>query len=588
METCQPPDYESQRWVVLIAVIQSLLLLVAQRSLESDGWIADTPLRLTLWYSLSLSVPTMLMLLINDIRKALPWAFGLGLFAIIGLQALNAGNSCDPSIAVECGNVMFPYVLTLTVSCFIGLAFLQVWQHHGKPSGDYNLLFEYSWHNALSLLLSAAFLGLFWLLLLLWAGLFKLLEVDFFAELFAEETFIYPISGLVIGIGVALARTRTELLANVREHSLFWIFKSLTPLLATISVLFLVAIALVGVEVLWATGHAGSLLAWLAVAIVVFINAVFLNGNHKTHYPAPIRWLVNAALLGLPVIAALGLWAISLRVEQYGWSVIRLWALYVMLVLFAYGIGYAVAVIRSGLGKGVWLNAIKPHNTMVALVIASSLAFINLGFPSFFSIAINSQMQQLHNGHVDWKDFDFKHLRFEAGIDGYKAVQDFTRSPTVELSDHGKAYLDDLLAADNRWSVELSVDSPEERRKAIHFRENEIPPKGLVEFIVNDNYWAGECTQGENRCALVSITLRRSGKPDWLFMFQGERNRDWALYNKAHQTGGDEKWEKVGELNPWGKQHSNAFDKVFAGDYKATEPAWLDLDPGSGPISVRP
>lgn len=581
MSHCQPPNYESQRWVVLIAVIQSVLLLIAQRATEDDGWLAQTPLRLTLWYSLSLSVPTMLMLLINDVRRLVPWAFGLGLFSVIGLQAWKAGTSCDPTLAVDCGNIMFPYTLTLTVSCFIGLAFLQVWQHHGKPSGDYNLLFEYSWHNALSLLLSGLFLGLFWLLLLLWGGLFKLLDVNFFAELFSQETFAYPVSGLIAGIGLALARTRTDLLASVREHSLFWIFKSLLPLLASISLLFLVAIALLGIDVLWATGRAGSLLAWLALAIVIFINAVFLNGNHQTHYPAAIRTLVNACLVGLPVIAALGLWAIALRVEQYGWSVIRLWALYVMVILFIYGIGYAFAVIRSNVRNSVWLNAIKPHNTAVALAIAFSLTLINLGLPSFFSISINSQMQQLHSGQISWKEFDFKHLRFEAGIDGYNAVADFASAPSIEISEHGLAYLNDLLAATNSWDIDLAVESTEEKRDAITFRDGETPPQGLVDRIINDNYHARECTEEESRCALVSIVLRRNGETNWLFMFQGEHNRDWQLYQQENG-----KWQRAAWLNPWGKSNNNAYNNVLNGNYRTREPEWLDLDAGGEPISV--
>jgi hypothetical protein len=191
-------------------------------------------------------------------------------------------------------------------------------------------------------------------------------------------------------------------------------------------------------------------------------------------------------------------------------------------------------------------------------------------------------MQQLANGQISWKEFDFKHLRFEAGMDGYNAVANFARQPTVEISDHGRAYLDDLIAADSRWGIDLAIDSPEERRNAIHFRNGETPPADLVDHVINDNYYARECTDEESRCALVSIVLRRNGETDWLFMFDGEHSRDWQLYKRAN-----DKWQRAGRISPWGKRNNNAFDNVFNGDYLTPEPEWLDLDAGGGPMSIN-
>jgi hypothetical protein len=130
-------------------------------------------------------------------------------------------------------------------------------------------------------------------------------------------------------------------------------------------------------------------------------------------------------------------------------------------------------------------------------------------------------------------------------MDGYNAVSNFAKQPTVEISDHGHAYLADLIAADNRWAVELAIDSPEERRNAIRFRDSEIPPPDLVDHIIDDNYYARECSDEENRCALVSIVLRRNGETDWLFMFDGEHNRDWQLYQHKN-----DEWQRAGRISP--------------------------------------
>lgn len=588
-DTVQQPNSQTQRWIVLVSILGSLLLLIGQRLTENDGWLSETPLRVTLWYSLTLIVTTSLALLVTDVRRVVPWIYSLFLALIVGLQATIAGNGCAPDIGVNCGPVIGPYAVALTVSSFLALPFVQAWQHARKPTTDYQLLFEYSWHNALALVLSAAFLGLFWLLLLLWAGLFSLLNIDFFANLFQEDIFIYPVSGLVTGIGIAIARTRTDVLASVREHSLFWIFKSLTPLLAIITVLFLAAIGFVGIEVLWATGTAGLLLAWLAVAIIVFINAVFLNGRNPSHYSAPIRTLINLALLGLPIIAALGFWAVSLRVEQYGWSAARLWAAYVMALLLVYGIGYAIAVIRSTLKQGgIWLGYIKPHNTLVALFIIASLSAINLGLPSVYNIAVSSQMHRLTSGETTWQALDFKELRFNSGIQGYNAVVAFNDNPGkensgIELSEHGQRYLQDIIDSQNSWDTTLSSTSESEQRLAMILQDGVTVPEGLIDFILEQHYNARECSDAANRCALIQVALRRNGEPDWLFMFDNKHSKSWLLYNQVNGN-----WQNVAQLNPYGANNRNAFDSVLKGEFGTAEPEWRDMTVNGERIKIRP
>lgn len=580
---CQQPTQQAQRWIVLIAVSQSILLLFAHSAIDAGGWLSATPFRLTTWYSLTLTVPTALMLLITGQRVALSALFAVGMLLFLGLQTGLAANNCDPDLGISCPPVLFPFWLSIGLICILALPFLQAWQHHGRPSGRYPLLFEYSWHNALSLLLAAAFLGLFWLLLALWAGLFSLLSIDFFTELFSEEIFFYPVSGLVVGIGIAIARTRTELLANIRENSLFWIFRTLTPLLSAISLLFLAAIALSGIDTLWATGTAGDLLAWLAITLVVFINAVFLNGETGNPYPRPIRWLVNSAICGLPIIAALGLWALNLRVMQYGWSVTRLWALMVMLTLFLYGLGYALAVIRSGGNTGrPWLSTIKPHNTMMALVIISALCLINLGLPNFYQTVANSQLKRLNNSEVTWQELDFKNLRFETGKQGYQAVKNVLANPSVALSEHGQQYLQELLASNSSWETKATPHSREELISAVTFRDDESAPDELLDYLIEQYYGFNRCQDDGTRCALVQVTLRRNGEPSWLFMLHAEHEEDWRLFETR-----DGKWQHIGQLGNYGTRSLSAYQSIVDKTYDTAAPVWRDLKIGDQQFGVK-
>jgi hypothetical protein len=133
-----------------------------------------------------------------------------------------------------------------------------------------------------------------------------------------------------------------------------------------------------------------------------------------------------------------------------------------MLVLFAYGVGYAFAVIRSGIRNSVWLNAMKAHNTAVALIIVLSLSAINLGLPSFFSIAVNSQMQQLTSGRTAWGEFDFAYLRFESGLNGYSALTQALDDSSFEINSEQRQGLERLLEKKERWSAPNANKPPSE------------------------------------------------------------------------------------------------------------------------------
>ena len=43
--------------------------------------------------------------------------------------------------------------------------------------------------------------------------------------------------------------------------------------------------------------------------------------------------LVNLALITLPIYSLLAAYSLYLRVAQYGWSVERVWALYILLII---------------------------------------------------------------------------------------------------------------------------------------------------------------------------------------------------------------------------------------------------------------
>ena len=82
------------------------------------------------------------------------------------------------------------------------------------------------------------------------------------------------------------------------------------------------------------------------------MNAVWQDGVDVKPYPRVLRWLIDAGLALSPIYAALALYALALRIGQYGWTDQRFWAVLVAVVLACHAVGYMAAALRR---KSEWL-----------------------------------------------------------------------------------------------------------------------------------------------------------------------------------------------------------------------------------------
>ncbi|MGO4776323.1 DUF4153 domain-containing protein, partial [Lysobacter sp. 2RAB21] len=293
------------------------------------------------------------------------WTNALGVAAIYLLLALWAGWSATGAPDIKAAAVLWPFGATLAIALFIALPYLQCRLDHGRWRAPYSALFEHGWQNALTLLLTAVFVGICWGVLGLCAVLFKLIGIGFFADLFTTRSFAHLATGIMIGLGVLVGRTQQRPV-QVARQILFAIFKGLLPLVALIALLFVISLPFTGLDALWRTRSATLILMSLIAVMVLFVNAVYQDGDDAPPYPRWLRHVVDAALLILPIYAGLGLYALSLRIGQYGWTAERFWAVLASVVLSAYTVGYAVAALRPRAG---WLHDLKRVNVGVSLAI---------------------------------------------------------------------------------------------------------------------------------------------------------------------------------------------------------------------------
>jgi hypothetical protein len=416
MDTPAAPTPLARSFIVLAALLQGLLLYLAQTGIEHDWWPFSQLGGRVCWYTLVLTIPSLMTLTVVSLGDLRFWQHVAAATALFVALAAWATWSATGAPDLRADQVLAPFGFTLALALFIALPYLQCRLQHGSWRAPYSDLFEWGWQNALVLVLTVVFTGLCWGVLQLCAALFALIEIEFFRELFRRPAFVYLATGVMVGLGILIGRSQPQAV-RVARQILLAIFKGLLPMLAVVALMFLVSLPFTGLEPLWKTRFASGTLFCLLALLVLFTNAVFQDGRGGRPYPPALRRIVEAALVAMPVFALIALHALWLRVAQYGWTQDRYWAALVGLVLLGYSIGYSASVFRRG---GNWLAWLPRSNVGISLAILALVVASNSPLLDPHRLAVASQVARLDFGAPEASDV--RHLRFDSGRRGYLAL----------------------------------------------------------------------------------------------------------------------------------------------------------------------
>lgn len=505
--------------IVLLALMQGLLLYLAEQGQTHGVWpLAELHGRVC-WYSLVLVVPTMMMLSLHRIADRRFALQSLGSAAVVLALSLWAGWNATGAPGLAADEVLAPFGFTMAVSAFVALPWLQTSILQGRWSAAYPLLFERAWHNTLSLALTGVFVGLGWLMLVLWGELFALVKILFFRDLFREKAFIYLATGLLFGLGMLIGRTQSSAIRTARGIVLALLY-GLLPVLALIAVMFLASLPFTGLEPLWKTGHAGLILGWVIVLHVGLLNAVLQDGREQLPYPLPLRWLIQLSIALLPIFATLAVYGLGLRVEQYGWTPTRVWAAIALTVLTLYSLGYSASFLRS---PNCWMPHLPRINIAVSLVVVALGLLANSPALDPHRIAVASQLSRFEHS-TDNRQLDLDYLRFEGGRQGVVALRGLLAHPRIQADAEKHQEIEDLLARQVRWGpAELEAsqlaDSPETLRPRLKLATgaNEPDADYLRWLIVRPEYSQVRICRSEgNPCVLLSVDADSDGDKEFL------------------------------------------------------------------------
>ena len=408
-----------------VGVIQGLALYLLYFAAKSNAWPATEPFLFAPLLLVFLIVPVLLISSLGHLswRTVMAWmVVAVVVIASLGFYDVWRGdtsgmlfsNDDDQARVRLPSRLLFIFLVS---GFFIAHSLLLSAEQDQRRIGRYATHFETSWKLIIQLIFSGAFVGVLWGVLWLGASLFMLVKLDFLKELLQKSWFAIPITTFGFTCAMHITDVRPAIVRGIRSLLLV-LLSWILPITTLMVVGFLMTLPITGVQPLWATRSATAILLGVAAMLVILINSAFQNGEVSTSIARVVRFSARLAALTLLPIVAIAVYALGLRVDEYGWTTDRIIAAACLLVAGSYAFGYAWAAFQS-----TWMRTIAPTNVVSAYLILLVLLALFSPISDPARISVNHQLARLNAGTVAANDFDFEYLRFEGVRYGHEALE---------------------------------------------------------------------------------------------------------------------------------------------------------------------
>jgi hypothetical protein len=428
------PRVGSQR--LLLGLLQGLMLYLLYRAAKEQSWPATATLLFVPLVLAALIVPVLLISGLGHIprRQLILWG-GTALLLLAGLGFYDAWRGADLPLPPAEKTGVFqsgagthrslypsPQLLFFAIAgFFIAHALVTAAVRAGRRVAPYATYFDIAWIHGVQLAFSALFTGVTWLVLYLGAALFELVKLKFLTELIREEWFAIPVTVFAFSCAMHLTDVRPAIVRGIRSL-LLMLLSWLLPVIVVLVGGFLLTLPFTGLAPLWATRRAAAVLLFAAASLVVLINAAWQNGEDGKAIARMVRLAARAAALLLAPLVLIAMYALFLRVRDYGWTAERVSAAACMLVAACYAAGYFRAALSTG-----WLPALAGVNIATAFIVLGVLMLLFSPLLDPARVSVASQAARLESGKTAPDRFDFAFLRFDGERYGRAALDRIER-----------------------------------------------------------------------------------------------------------------------------------------------------------------
>ena len=560
------PTNPPRNLMLAIALAQGVALLLLWRALTNETWPATQPAANFPLWTVAVTYPALLLLSLES-GRVMRTVIRVSLFsAVLILPAAWIGWQASPYGEFPIESLIFVYVVTMGVTCFKALMYLQ--HLVAEAPIAYRTLFRYSWRNALVVGLTAPLVWSVALILFLWGALFEAIGIDFFADLFARDWFLFPVLATVFGLGVLIFRRLATVIDGITSL-LEGLIRLLFPLVISVVAIFLAALPFTGLQPLWETGNGTALLMGINVFALFFANAVYQPGR-RPPYPLIVHRLLYGGACLLPIVSVLAFYGLYLRIAQYGWTVERCWALLLCTLMALFSVGYAVGIVRR---RDDWPETLGRVNKAMGWVIAALTLLVNTPLLDFRSISLASQFDRMDSGEIEIYDFDFFYAR------QYLARPAWLRT---------QALLDEVGESDERLAELIREPQPqrvpiadaEELWERVVYRPEPFDVPEDLRPLIESSYAAPY-----DNLMLVAVDLNQDQALEYVLIGSTEFDVLWAegFYRQ------DEEWLSLNVRRTVPESSDNEIEQSLqSGEIEAVSPEFQDLLIGDVELSFMP
>jgi hypothetical protein len=557
-----------------IGLLQGVVLLLLYQAFEQKAWPATDGLVFAPLLTIAVFIPTIVISGLGDLRLGtlVKWT-AIATILCTGLAVYDIFR--DPIVLAGPAQRLVPSWImwwSLAAILFIVHTLTVSGEADRKLTASYPTHFDVAWKHGVQFVLAVCFVGLLWALLFLGSELFRLIKIEFVADLIKRKTFAIPVTAFAFSYAIHITDVRANIVQGARSLCLI-LLSWLLPLMVLMGAAFIIALPFTGLEPLWNTRRASSILLTAAGSLVFLINAAYQDGRPENRASAALRYAVPpAALVLVPLIALVG-YALKLRITQYGWTPDRIDALACVVVAACYGLGYVVAFMRWGLS----MKGLEGANLVTSLVIVAVLLVLRTPIADPARISVADQIRRLGTGQVAPEKFDFAFLRFGAGRYGAAALEQLaadTEGPQASIVAERAGR---VLQAKNPWDVGRLASTPAQRA----IRINVISPRGgaLPEDFLRQDWNAFQpryklplCLVSDAQCEAIIVDLDGDGQPEVL-IFNLTTSVGAAVFKKRASDGN---WTYFAAIS--NTYCSGVREALRAGQFEVVQPSLKEID----------
>lgn len=543
---------------VAVGLVQGVALWALTEAADDKVWPATHGVLFGLLAAVTLFAPFVVLGGLAEMRRRTLVVWTLVAMAV--LAALGA-HDIDRRAAREVVDWISGEAMVFFAAClFIAHHLVAGADADRKLIARFATYFDLAWKHGVQLVMAAGFVGVFWIVLFLGGALFKLIGIEFVEELIRKSWFALPATATMFAAAVQLTDVRHALIRGVRTVALT-LLSWLLPVLVFLTGAFMVALPFTGLEPLWATRSAASILLSAAATMIILINAAYQDGAPDEPAPVVLRWAARAGSLLLAPLVVVAAYALWLRVHQYGLTPDRIIAGACVIVGVCYAVGYGVAAVLPG----AWMKRLETANVITAFVVVGLILALFSPIADPARLSVSDQLARLAAGKVAPDKLDYRFLRFESGRYGMEALATLK----ARGGDIGRRATE-ALALKERYRRDLA-EQPRPRDMASQVtvwpRDRALPDSFVNRRWDDDPRSPARCDGKDDKCEATFADLNGDGREEILLAFSGAV----TVYEEA--TPGA--WRVVG----WTDSLNCDGDGVAVGEgrVKVAPRPWADL-----------